>query len=192
MGVPDPISDVIKEFPGMKSVVSDGYQSISSQLKIDHSFVGDDQAKGMQYLLHIIKNASARKIVVFTSYITRTIDIQQALEDNGVSASVLHSDQDIEDRAEGLFEFLSGRTRVLVGTELAARALGEQVEHVILYNIPSDYSAILGRVNLSSKRVSCTVRNGDEELAAKIKPGGKLILEGNRRIRKRSKKNTLV
>lgn len=190
-GVPNPYSSVTKNFVDMETMTSDTIHTISPSLRFDYSHTDSDDSNGMAYLLEIIRNSTAKKLIVFASYISRCIDIASELEDNGFSVSIVHSDLDIEERAENLLNFVHNKTRIAVGTDLLARALNQSVDHVVLYNIPQDYPGVMLRVGKTgmsggSGRVSCIVRPGDEEIVTRLRPGGLLRDDSERRTRSRN------
>lgn len=190
-GVPNPYSSVTRNFTNMESMISDSIHTISPSLRFDYFHTDSDDSNGMAYLLEIIRNSTAKQLVVFASYISRCTDIASELEDKGFSVSIIHSDLDIEERAENLLNFTHKKTRIAVGTDLLARTLNQSVDHVVLYNIPQDSPGIMLRIGktgmrMENGRVSCIVRPGDEEVVTRLRPGGLLRDDSERRARGRN------
>ena len=75
--------------------------------------------------------------------------------------TLIHSDQDIETRVSNLMSFITLKNKVIVGNELMIKAVNFTVDHLILYNIPNDYSSLLQKLSKSHSRVSLIVRPGE-------------------------------
>ena len=71
------------------------------------------------------------------------------LRDNNVSATAIHGDRTQAERERALNDFKTGKARVLVATDVAARGLDVAgVKHVINYDLPGnieDYTHRIGR-----------------------------------------------
>ena len=71
------------------------------------------------------------------------------MRDNNISATAIHGDRSQAERERALHDFKSGKARVLVATDVAARGLDVSgVTHVINYDLPGnieDYTHRIGR-----------------------------------------------
>ena len=71
------------------------------------------------------------------------------MRDNNVSSTAIHGDRSQAERERALHDFKSGKARVLVATDVAARGLDVSgVMHVINYDLPGnieDYTHRIGR-----------------------------------------------
>jgi ATP-dependent RNA helicase RhlE len=87
--------------------------------------------------------------LVFTSSIRTADNVAGKLLKNGVDAVAFHGDKSQGARTEALAKFKSGKTRVLVATDLAARGIDIQaLPLVINYELPrspKDYIHRIGR-----------------------------------------------
>ena len=166
----DPIKAFKKAFGKLEVVQSQEFHKISPSISIDQVKIdGTDSEVPMQKLLETVKHSPSKKLVIFTSFISRSSDIQELLEKEGILTSILHADMEVEERSENLLDFLKGRTRVIVGTELLSRGLELDTDHVIMYNIPSNPASLLQRIGRTGRmgkfgRVTLFVRPEDEKI----------------------------
>ena len=82
------------------------------------------------------------------------------LERQGISADAIHGDKSQQQRTEALEGFKSGKTRVLVATDVAARGLDiDDLPHVVNYDLPhvaEDYVHRIGRTGRAGKHGDAT------------------------------------
>ena len=133
----------------------------------------------MRVLLDIVLASSAKKIVVFSSYISRSIDIQHWLREHGISAEAIYADMEPKDKFISINKFTKGDLRVLIGNETLARGLELDTSHIIIYNIPHNGFNLIhrigrtGRFNKPSK-ATLLVRPSDAPIVEKLQKGGRL------------------
>lgn len=100
-------------------------------------------------LRHLIKNGNWTQILVFTSSIRTANNVVQKLVKNGIDAIAFHGDKSQGARIEALARFKSGKTRVLVATDLAGRGIDIQFLPLVinfeLPRSPKDYVHRIGR-----------------------------------------------
>ncbi|KAL4419464.1 hypothetical protein ABPG77_003577, partial [Micractinium sp. CCAP 211/92] len=112
-----------------------------------------------------------------------------ALEDflcrNGLPATSIHGDRSQAEREAALRSFRTGRTPVLVATDVAARGLDiPHVTHVINYDLPTDiddYVHRIGRTGRAGKKGLATAffAEKDTGIAAKLV---ELLTETNQEV----------
>ncbi|MCM0059891.1 MAG: DEAD/DEAH box helicase [Algoriphagus sp.] len=101
------------------------------------------------FLRQLIQSGDWKQILVFASSIRTADNMVVKLNKNGIQAVAFHGDKSQGARTEALAKFKSGKTRVLVATDLAARGLDIQgLPLVINYELPrspKDYIHRIGR-----------------------------------------------
>lgn len=101
------------------------------------------------FLRQVIQSGDWKQILVFASSIRTADNIVGKLLKNGIDAVAFHGDKSQGARTEALAKFKSGKTRVLVATDLAARGIDIQaLPLVINYELPrspKDYIHRIGR-----------------------------------------------
>ena len=106
------------------------------------------ESKG-PFLRQLIQSGDWKQILVFASSIRTADNMVVKLIKNGIQAVAFHGDKSQGARTEALAKFKSGKTRVLVATDLAARGIDIQgLPLVINYELPrspKDYIHRIGR-----------------------------------------------
>jgi ATP-dependent RNA helicase RhlE len=101
------------------------------------------------FLRELIQSGDWKQILVFASSIRTADNMVVKLNKNGINAVAFHGDKSQGARTEALAKFKSGKTRVLVATDLAARGIDiEGLPLVINYELPrspKDYIHRIGR-----------------------------------------------
>lgn len=101
------------------------------------------------FLRQLIQSGDWKQILVFASSIRTADNMVVKLNKNGIQAVTFHGDKSQGARTEALAKFKSGKTRVLVATDLAARGIDIQgLPLVINYELPrspKDYIHRIGR-----------------------------------------------
>lgn len=108
-----------------------------------------EQLKKTALLITLVRDKSWEKVLVFTKTKNRADHLVQKLEKAGISASAIHGDKSQGNRTRSLEEFRSGKIRILVATDLAARGLDiENLPLVVNFDLPhlkEDYVHRIGR-----------------------------------------------
>ncbi len=101
------------------------------------------------FLRQLIQSGDWEQILVFASSIRTADNMVVKSNKNGINAVAFHGDKSQGARTEALAKFKSGKTRVLVATDLAARGIDIQgLPLVINYELPrspKDYIHRIGR-----------------------------------------------
>jgi ATP-dependent RNA helicase RhlE len=101
------------------------------------------------FLRQLIQSGDWKQILIFTSSIRTADNLAGKLVKNGIEALAFHGDKSQGARTEALSRFKTGKTRVLVATDLAARGIDIQfLPLVVNYELPrspKDYIHRIGR-----------------------------------------------
>ncbi len=108
-----------------------------------------DKRRKRELLSHLIGSRNWRQVLVFTRTKHAANRLAQQLDKDGLSAAAIHGNKSQGARTRALAGFKSGKLRVLVATDIAARGLDiDQLPHVVNYelpNVPEDYVHRIGR-----------------------------------------------
>jgi ATP-dependent RNA helicase RhlE len=108
-----------------------------------------DRADKRGLLLKLLADRDLSRVLVFTRTKHGAKRLAMQLEKAGVSTDAIHGDRPQSGRVKALAGFRSGRVRVLVATDVAARGIDvPDVTHVInfdLPNVPESYVHRIGR-----------------------------------------------
>ncbi len=100
-------------------------------------------------LVELLQNGSMDDALVFTRTKHRADRVCKLLNRNGISAERIHGNRSQAQRTEALADFKSGKCRVLVATDIAARGIDvEALGHVVNFDVPAvpeDYIHRVGR-----------------------------------------------
>lgn len=126
-----------------------------------------DKERKNALLLHLIKNNDWSQILVFTRTKRGADSLRNELEQAGIAAESIHANRTQQARTQALDGFKSGRIKVLIGTDLAARGIDiEQLPCVInvdLPYVPEDYIHRIGRTGrASAKGLAISLFSDDE------------------------------
>lgn len=108
-----------------------------------------EEAQKGPFLRYLIKTKELDRVLVFASSIRKADNLVNKLRKNGVRAAAIHSQKSQGARTSALATFKSGKTKVLIATDLLARGIDiEQLPCVINYELPrspKDYIHRIGR-----------------------------------------------
>jgi superfamily II DNA/RNA helicase len=119
-----------------------------------HAFVVDDDRKA-EVLIHLLRRPELRQVLIFVS-LKRTGDkLADKLARAEIPATVFHADKSQHQRTQALAGFRSGKLRVLIATDLAARGIDiDDLPAVINFELPrspNDYLHRIGRTGRAGK-----------------------------------------
>ena len=100
-------------------------------------------------LLELLKRGDIKNVLVFTRTKHRANRLAETLMKKGVACERIHGNRSQVQRTQALAGFKSGKYRVLVATDIAARGIDvEALSHVINFDVPhvpEDYIHRVGR-----------------------------------------------
>ncbi len=100
-------------------------------------YLANDKQHKQALLTNLLNDASCQSAIVFCNKKERAIEVTDYLQSQNVSAQVLHGDFIQAVRLEKMQKFKSGKIKVLVATDVAARGLDMlNITHVINYDMP--------------------------------------------------------
>lgn len=108
-----------------------------------------DRHRKRELLSHMIGSRNWSQVLVFMRTKHGANRLAQQLERDGLSAAAIHGNKTQAARTRALAAFKSGKVRVLVATDIAARGLDiDQLPHVVNFELPNvaeDYVHRIGR-----------------------------------------------
>lgn len=113
--------------------------------------VGPGESK-MGVLLKMVKDAEFQKVIVFADTKRGVKTVTQKLHQSGVRVDEIHGNKSQNYRLKALNDFKSGKIKVLVATDVAARGLDiSEVTHVINYQQPRDFDSYIHRIGRTGR-----------------------------------------
>ncbi len=108
-----------------------------------------DKSRKRELLSFLIGSNNWKQVLVFTRTKHGANRLSEQLNKDGIMAAAIHGNKSQGARTRALAEFKSGKVRVLVATDIAARGLDiDQLPHVVNFELPNvaeDYIHRIGR-----------------------------------------------
>jgi superfamily II DNA/RNA helicase len=135
--------------PARHEVASDG-KTIE---EVEHRFVAVGQSDKVDALINLLPKGNARGLTLVFVRTKRGADrLVKRLRAKGIQAEAMHGDLPQGARERALARFESGKSTVLVATDVAARGLDvERIEHVINFDPPEDHRGYVHRVGRTGR-----------------------------------------
>ena len=122
---------------------------VTTAEKVEQQMYMVNYADKRSLLLHVLRNQEIVSALVFTRTKHGADKVVQSLQKNGHLAQAIHGNKSQNARQKALSDFKSGKIRILVATDIAARGIDvDDLSHVINYeipNIPETYIHRIGR-----------------------------------------------
>ncbi len=116
---------------------------------VSHVVYPVDEDRKRELLSELIGKKNWQQVLVFVNYKETANQVVKELKLDGIKAVLCHGDKAQSARRRALEEFKTGKARVMVATEVAARGLDIQgLPHVVNYDMPflaEDYVHRIGR-----------------------------------------------
>jgi ATP-dependent RNA helicase RhlE len=108
-----------------------------------------DKSRKRELLSYLIGSNNWKQVLVFNRTKHGANRLSEQLMTDGITAAAIHGNKSQGARTKALADFKSGKVRVLVATDIAARGLDiDQLPHVVNYELPNvaeDYVHRIGR-----------------------------------------------
>ncbi|MCK4887714.1 MAG: DEAD/DEAH box helicase, partial [Planctomycetes bacterium] len=109
-------------------------------------------------LFEILKTVESESVLVFARTRAKTKRITEKLRRSGFDADCIHKDRSQQQRQRALTNFKSGKVKILIATDIAARGIDvSTISHVINYDVPEDADMYIHRIG----RTGRVARSGD-------------------------------
>ena len=146
--MPPPIAALSKEMLKNPATINIERRSAPA-VGITHAVYPVPQHLKAPLLLHLLRGSDVHDALVFTRTKHRANRLAKYLGEHGVKVERIHGNRSQSQRTEALAGFKSGRYRVLVATDIAARGIDvTALGHVVNFDVPivpDDYIHRVGR-----------------------------------------------
>jgi ATP-dependent RNA helicase RhlE len=134
----------------LKNPVKVAVTPVSSTVEIvEQDVYYVNKSNKTRLLIHLLKNPEIYSALVFTRTKHGANKLTEALREAGEACDVIHANKSQQARLQALARFKSGKSRVLVATDLVARGIDiVELSHVINFDVPEspeDYVHRIGR-----------------------------------------------
>jgi superfamily II DNA/RNA helicase len=152
--MPDEVRSLVDEF--LRRPVAVELGASRPVETVGHAVYPVDQTRKYELLLTILRQSGSSKVLVFTRTKYRAKKLGRRLIQEGLPAASLQGNLSQNRRQEAMDNFRSGRVKVLVATDIAARGIDvSRISHVINYDMPDTavaYTHRIGRTGRMDKR----------------------------------------
>jgi ATP-dependent RNA helicase RhlE len=120
--------------------------------RIEQSVYSIERARKADLLAHLLRTTGAARTVVFTKTKHGADKLVRKLRAAGVASDAIHGNKAQGQRTRALDGFRSGRTPVLVATDIAARGLDvDGITHVFNHDLPMEPEAYVHRIGRTAR-----------------------------------------
>ncbi|MEL7129195.1 MAG: DEAD/DEAH box helicase [Pseudomonadota bacterium] len=120
--------------------------------RIDQRVILVDRRAKSALLVDLLKETELESAIVFTRTKRGADKVARQLEKGGLKAAAIHGNKTQGQRVRTLDAFKSGKTTILVATDIAARGLDiDGVSHVINYDLPNVPEAYVHRIGRTAR-----------------------------------------
>ena len=124
--------------------------------KVEQTIHLVDKNRKKELLVHLLNKNNLKQVLVFTRTKHGANKLSEALIKDKITSAAIHGNKSQGARTKALDDFKSGKVRVLVATDIAARGIDiDQLPHVInfeLPNVPEDYVHRIGRTGRAGNK----------------------------------------
>jgi ATP-dependent RNA helicase RhlE len=119
---------------------------------IDQYILHVDKKDKKKLLVHILKDKSIERALVFTRTKHGADKVVKDLRKDGIHAEAIHGNKSQNARQRALSNFKSGEIRVLVATDIAARGIDiDMLSHVINFELPEVPETYVHRIGRTGR-----------------------------------------
>jgi len=120
--------------------------------RIDQSVFFVDQVNKDRLLLDLFQKSDMSRVLVFTRTKHRADKVALKLGKSNIRAAAIHGNKSQVQRTRAMQDFKSGRIRVLVATDIAARGIDvDDISHVINYDLPNEPENYVHRIGRTAR-----------------------------------------
>lgn len=132
--------------------------------------VYDDQK--VELIKHLLENKKDESVIIFCSTKKAVDVLERELIKLRLSARAIHSDLEQREREEVLLEFRSGKTKIIVATDILSRGIDiVGINLVINYDVPNDAEDYVHRIGRTARAdstgVAITLINDKDQMKFK-------------------------
>jgi len=149
--LPDEIKALSREWLNHPTRVEIAPEKLTVDAIAQKVYFVDDKKKH-SLLLSVLEDAAAKKVILFTQMKHVANKLAEKLNRSGIGSSAIHGNKSQSARIKALEQFRSGKVRVLVATDIAARGIDvDGISHVINYQIPSEPETYVHRIGRTAR-----------------------------------------
>jgi len=120
--------------------------------RIEQRVLFVDKESKTPLLLSLLEDSSIERALVFTRTKHRANRLAEQLQKGRIKADAIHGNKTQSARERALEDFISGKIRVLVATDIAARGIDvDDISHVINFELPNEPQSYVHRIGRTAR-----------------------------------------
>jgi ATP-dependent RNA helicase RhlE len=120
--------------------------------RIEQKLFHVDAQHKRKLLVDLLHDPKLARVIVFTRTKHGANKVVEYLAKNGIAADAIHGNKSQNARVRAMENFRSGRARLLVATDIAARGIDvDGITHVVNYELPSDPESYVHRIGRTAR-----------------------------------------
>jgi ATP-dependent RNA helicase RhlE len=124
----------------------------STAEKIDQSVYFVEKRNKPVLLAHLLNNNAITRALVFTRTKHGADRVVRQLEKFGIRAEAIHGNKSQNARQRALANFKSGKTTVLIASDIAARGIDiDEITHVVNFDLPNEPETYVHRIGRTAR-----------------------------------------
>jgi len=147
----DKIQTLTRQVQRSPEIVNIGERRNPSENVTQH-FYSIPQSQKVDLLLHVLKEEAMESVLVFSRTKHGADRIMRRLERKGFPSIAIHSNRSQGQRQTALAGFKSGKYKIMVATDVAARGIDvDGISHVINFDTPPDAEDYIHRIGRTGR-----------------------------------------
>lgn len=124
----------------------------STAERIQQSVMFVEKKDKKSLLRHVLLDKALKRVIVFTRTKHGANQVSEVLKKNGIASAAIHGNKSQSARQNALENFRTGKIRVLVATDIAARGIDiDGITHVINYELPNVSESYVHRIGRTAR-----------------------------------------
>ncbi len=120
--------------------------------RVEQSVCFVEKPNKVRLLRHLLRQEGVTRSLIFTRTKHCADKVARMLEDSDFSVDAIHSNRSQSQRQRALDNFKSGRTSILVATDIAARGIDvDGITHVINFDLPMEIHNYVHRIGRTAR-----------------------------------------
>lgn len=120
--------------------------------KIAQSAVVCYESQKLDILCNYFKQGYSERVIVFASSKLKVKELSRQLRSRGWKTDEMHSDLDQSKREDAMFRFSSGKTGILIATDIVARGIDiDDISMVVNYDVPREAEDYIHRIGRTAR-----------------------------------------
>lgn len=145
------IKDLTQEFLSDPIVVKTSTEGTTVK-KVKQLLYMVDKKNKSKLLFDLLKKEDIKSALIFTRTKHGANKLEEQFEEEGIKCSVIHGNKSQPKRVQALSDFKSGKTGILIATDIAARGIDiDSLSHVINYDMPEHPEVYVHRIGRTAR-----------------------------------------